>query len=425
LVPNVSVRKRVRSPAGRDLVLEETLAGFAATTSPKTRIRRLTSSLHTAARWDAPDATYISDFCVHPSGELSVALISDDRIVSLVRLDSALHELGAKELHDPDAANDPHASDAGITDLVASGLAIDAARIGANGEAVFTVVVSNFYALIGYRQSFASGDWSAPARTLIEPPIALTPFLPIGGSFDTFGAIAAWSRPSLDLDEDGNAYVALWAHPKRIREHVALFDDGLVPLPGDPTFPTAGDSDILLTKLDANGARLWSRVIGSEHEDEPYALRVHGGSVAVVGRSRRFPSFDNTFWDALVTVTSASGDASETRTLELDASSILLAAEGRAGGGFWVGGSDGWSQNPEGLSVTSNGTKLLLELPNLTDAPVRHELAPGPRHNEVRALLAAPGGLAFAGHEDGPIMHTGDGDPSQIHSTGVLGFLPD
>ena len=31
----------------------------------------------------------------------------------------------------------------------------------------------------------------ATLRTLIEPPAGLTPFLPIGGSFDTFGAIGA------------------------------------------------------------------------------------------------------------------------------------------------------------------------------------------------------------------------------------------
>jgi hypothetical protein len=27
----------------------------------------------------------------------------------------------------------------------------------------------------------------------------------------------------------------------------------------------------------------------------------------------------------------------------------------------------------------------------------------------------------YAGHEDGPVMHTGDADPSLIHATGVLG----
>ena len=179
-----------------------------------------------------------------------------------------------------------------------------------------------------------------------------------------------------------------------------------------------------MTKLDPNGKRRWSRVVGSEHEDEPYAIRARGDAVAVVGRSRRFPGFDNTAWDALVSVTSASGDATETATLGLDASSILLGVEARAGGGFWLAGSDGWVQNPDGLSILSDGKPLLLELPSLSAAPVRRALVAGPRHNELRSLLAGPEGIAFAGHEDGPITHTGDSDASAIHATGVLGFLP-
>ena len=242
LVPGVSERKRVRSPAGRDLVLEEALIGFSATL-PQTRLRRLTANLRTAALWAAPDATYISDFCVHPSGELSVVLVSTTGTVSLVRLDAQLNDLGTSELHDPDAANDPHAAEAGVTDLSANGLALDSARIGAKGEAVFTVVVSTVNAVIGYQQSFGSGGWSTPDRTLVEPPVGLTPFLPIGGSFDTFGAIVAWFRASLDMDESGNAYVAIWAGPPRIRAHVSAFQDGLTALPGDPNVPNAGDSE--------------------------------------------------------------------------------------------------------------------------------------------------------------------------------------
>jgi len=242
---------------------------------------------------------------VHPSGEISAIVVSVDRLISVVRLGADLSELGALEIHDPDVAQDPHAAEAGASDLLGNSLAQDPARIGANGENVFAVVVSSINAVLGYRLSFAQGAWSTPVRTLIEPPVGLTPFLPIGGSFDTFGAMTAWFRAPLDLDEDGNAYVVTWANPKRIRAHVALFDDGLTPVPGDPDAPGATDADLLLTKLDAAGERLWSRVIGSEHEDEPYAIRARGGSVAVVGRSRRFPGFDNTVWDALLSVSTA------------------------------------------------------------------------------------------------------------------------
>jgi len=66
---------------------------------------------------------------------------------------------------------------------------------------------------------------------------------------------------------------------------------------------------------------------------------------------------------------------------------------------------------------------LLLELQTADADPVRIPLQAGPRHNELRSVLASDAHRWFAGHEDGPIMHTGDGDLSQIHATGVLGFV--
>jgi hypothetical protein len=123
-------------------------------------------------------------------------------------------------------------------------------------------------------------------------------------------------------------------------------------------------------------------------------------------------------------VTAANGDAIGTRTLPLDASGILLAVDGLPDGGWVVGGSDGWSQNPDGLSVLSFGKKLLLELPTIDALPVRIDLPAGPRHNEVRAVIAGADAIWLGGQDDGPIMHTGDGDPSQIHADGVVGIVP-
>lgn len=424
LVPGVSERKRLRSSSGTTWVLEETLLGFGEDRPPATRVRRLRGTDLTEPGWPAPDGQYISDVCLHPSGELSVALVSENHVVSLVRLAGDLTPLGNYELHDPDVAQDPHASGTGVGDLQAKSLIWDAVRACANGEATFTVVVTSLNAVIGYRQHFADGVWSAPERTLIEPPSALSPHLPTGGSFDPFGAIVEWFRAPLDIDQQGNAYVATWASPKRIRDHVAVFADELAPLPADPLAPQAGDSDILLTKLDPDGRRLWTRVVGSEHEDEPYSVRTHGDFVAVVGRARRFPGFDNTIWDGLVSVTSATGDDAGSRTLAFDASSILLAVDARPTGGWLLAGSEGWTQNPDGLSILSYGTKLLLELPRLEDAPLRRPLAQAPRHSQLNSVLGVADRILFAGHEDGPITHSGDEDPAEIHATGVLGSLP-
>jgi hypothetical protein len=313
---------------------------------------------------------------------------------------------------------------AGALDLRANALTNDAAQIASVDEAVVAVVSSSWSSVIAYRTSFADGAWTPPQRTLIEPPVSLVPHLPIGGSFDTFGAMVAWFRPLLDVDEAGDAYVAIWASPKRIQAHAGVFQDGLVPLPGDPDAPGVRDADVLVTKMDRTGTRAWSRVVGTMHEDEPYALRAQAGSVAVVGRSRRFPGFDNRIWDGLVAVLSSSGEAGGSRVVPLDGSAVLLAVDALPGQGWVLGGSDGWAQNPDGLSVVAFGTKLLALLPAI-DAPLtRVALPPGPRHNELRTVLARPDRILFGGHEDGPIMHTGDGDPRLIFATGVLGEVP-
>ena len=423
-IPDWSVRKRVPSASQGEVVLEEMLASFADASPAKTRVRTLPSRGASEQTWSTPDGAYISDFCRHPSGDVSAIVIELDRTVSLVRLSPHLEQTAIARIHDPDIATDPNVSDAGALDLVANGLAPDAARIASVGEDVVATVDSSWNSIIAYRVELTNGAWSAPKRTLIEPPVGLEPFLPIGGSFDTFGAMFDWFRSMLDVDESGNAYVATWANPRRIRAHAAAFGDGATPLPGDPSEPTAGDSDVLVTKVDRDGARVWSRVVGTTHEDEPYAMRSRFGVVAVSGRARRLPGFDNTTWDAFVSVLSTDGQLVGSRAIPLDASSIFLAVDVAPTGGFVLGGSDGWTQNPDGLSVLSFGTKLLLELPTFDAAPVRLPLPSGPRHNEIRTVVAEPTQIAFGGHEDGPVMHTGDTDPSLIRATGVLGSVP-
>lgn len=416
-----SVRKRVRTEGGADLVLEEVLTSYLDSLPRPMRLRRITSDGATIRSWTAPAGSVLSDFCEHPSGAISAILIAPDRTPSLERLAPDLTSLGNWVMHDPLIASDPHVSDAGALDLLANGFAWDAARVASLGEAVVAVVDTSWNSIIAYRTSFSNGAWAQPQRTLIEPPAGLTPFLPIGGSFDTFGAIVVWFRALLDVDEAGNAYIATWASPSRIRAHTSEFGDGLVPLPADPLAPSAGDSDVLLTKMDSAGARIWSRVVGTMHEDEPYGIRAHSGAVAVVGRARRFPGLDNTIWDPFLSVVSSSGDFVGSRALPMNASGIFLAVDSFPTGGWVLGGSDGWSQNPDGLSVLSYGTKLFALLPTVDGALSRVPLPDGPRHNEIRTVLADPSHLWFGGHEDGPIMHTGDADPSLIVATGVLG----
>ncbi len=415
-----AVRTRLRTGSGLTILHEERPVGFPISTLAPTRLRRLADVRSPERSWIPPAALMIADAAWHPSGELSVVLVAKDGAVSLARLTAELEPMAIGELHDPGFVDDPLNASVHETDLHAHVLFSQgtSARVCADGE--HTVVAVNNVAseLVTYRLDFAGG-WSLPKRTVVEPPVGTSPLLPIGGSFDTFGAMEAWWRPLLDVDASGNAYVAVWASPRRIQKHDAAFAEALVPTSSAPD--SALDSDVLLTKIDRDGNRVWSRVLGSAHEDEPYAIRASAKAVAVAGRARRQPGFDNTFWDAFVSVCSLDGQSLGTRVIARDASSILLSIDA-LGSGWVVSGSEGWTQNPDGLSVLSFGRKLLLELPTLDADPIAIALPTGPRHNEVRSVSVGPKLLWYAGSEDGPVMHTDDGDPTQIHASGIVGF---
>ncbi|HVP60939.1 MAG TPA: hypothetical protein VMT11_10295 [Myxococcaceae bacterium] len=405
--------------AGNDVALEEQLTSFTVLPLGASRIQRIDAA--GAPSWNAPQGFFIEDAALHPSGAVSAVLVDTDFGVWLARLAPDLALLELAQLVDPAVATDPF-PDAGFpppTTLTANSLPRDSVRTAADGEDAVVAVITPLESVLLYRIAFTT-RWEAPRRTLVLPVTPHTPFLPIGGTFDTFGAMWSSFGPLLDVDPDGNAYLAFWANPGIRRSHAAFTGDDLAPVSPERF---SQDSDVLLEKFDRSGARQWSRLIGTVNEDEPYALRATTSEVAVVGRARRFPGFDNTFWDAFLSVSGGDGTVRPTRRFELDASSILLAVDALPNGGWVVGGSEGWAQNPEGLSVLSFGTKLLAEVPAADADLVRIGLPAGPRHNEIRTVLAGPSGIWFGGHEDGPVMHTGDGDPSQIHATGVLGFM--
>jgi len=329
--------------------------------------------------------------------------------------------LELRQLVDPDIARDPLPG--GVTppiELTVTALPRDSVRVAADGEDAVVVAMTPLESVILYRVAFFP-RWADPRRALVMPVRPHIPFLPIGGSFDTFGAMWSSFRALVDVDDQGNAYVAFWAQPQKIQVAAAFTGEPLMKLAPDQL---SQDSDVLLSKVDRSGTRLWTRVVGTANEDEPYALRAAHGEVAVAGRARRVPGGDNTFWDGFLAVSGADGVPRSTRTFHLDASSIFLALDGLPDGGWLAGGSEGWSQNPEGLSVLSFGSKLLVELPDGAAEPLRVPLPAGPRHNEIRSVSADATHRWFAGHEDGPVMHTGDGDLSQIHSTAFVGVVP-
>src|SRR5262249_39755709 len=73
-IPGWSVRKRIRAPGGGDLALEQVLASFLVADPGRSRIEHIGVSGASDRSFDAPTDAFLTDFCVHPSGEISALL---------------------------------------------------------------------------------------------------------------------------------------------------------------------------------------------------------------------------------------------------------------------------------------------------------------------------------------------------------------
>src|SRR5262249_49131240 len=209
---------RVRVSPTRTVVLEEMLGALDEVDPGPRRVRSIDRATFAERTWAPAPASRIADIALHPSGELSVAVVDDSHRISVVRLDADLAPVAETPLVDAQAGRDPlqipgEPEDA---ELLAHFFTANAVRVAPAGEELVVAVLTVRESVIAYRLRLVDGAWTTAWRALVEPAQILTPFLPIGGSFDTFGAIVAWFRPSLATDCNGDAYIAVCAGQKRI-----------------------------------------------------------------------------------------------------------------------------------------------------------------------------------------------------------------
>ena len=251
-------------------------------------------------------------------------------------------------------------------------------------------------------------------------------FLPIGGSYDDFDAVTAPYLVHLGVDGSGRAFVAQFADSNRIQSHNTKMGTSLELL-RDKLHPRERTQDVLVSGFDRDGSVAFATVVGMpDVEDEVFGIAVGEGRVAVLGRHRRELGRDNTEIHVMVAELSAAG--APLATTSFDALDSGLAQSGAyVGSQLWVGGTEGWVQNPSGRSVSREGQPFLVRLsddPAIQGRRVVERfdslLPPTSGHAELRALRvhtnAGATTLFVGGHEYGPQTHTGDGDPSLIRS---------
>jgi hypothetical protein len=193
---------------------------------------------------------------------------------------------------------------------------------------------------------------------------------------------------------------------------------------------TERPSDTLVTRIERDGSRSLQLVVGTaDVDDEPFAIAcASDGRVAVAGRHRREPGRDNTEIHGFAAVVDPERGTFVPLSFDGEALALFQTAAFDEGGALWLGGTEGWLQNPVGVSVGGRGVPFVLRWdPRDASAPTRRSLRALRGHAELRALVAtgvSDPTLWLAGVEDGPLTHTFDGDRAALRGDGWLAVRP-
>jgi len=399
---DVGVRRAVVMKARRArndyLLLLETLMPLTDVERPDRVLRRFRVGAP-ALDYAPPAGSTIADFATHPSGEVSIMLVSDAGY--------------ALERWTSDGARNGPVMVEGV---VPSSWSHDAARVAPLGEDVVLALRADDNAVRAFRYAPDGGRYRTVWETIVEPANDLLPRALTSGSFDTFGQLRTPFRAYVDIGPDGAVWVGVLNDPGTdlLAVHNATFGDDL-----RGVSQTGPSYDVLVTLLEPTGRRVFSRMVGTPWHDEIYGLRAVPGALLVVGRSETIPG-DAGGWDGLLARVNEDGTVAA-GTFDVDAGDILFDADVLADGRTVAVGATGYADNPSGGSISE--TCSLLALIVTGQVPTRVALPSLPRHNQLRTVLADAATVWVAGMSNGPGTHSGDTDRSVIRADPFVATL--
>lgn len=370
----------------------------------------------------------------HPSRAWTAALVDARGAVSLVRGNADGSIVARVAADDPMFAADRLAWFEGgggppTHTPVAPGRAEDSVRLAASGEDVLLTLTTYWGSALAYRWRFVDGAFVRGPRTLLAPANPLPVFIPDTASYDVFDAVTnPWSTHAC-VAPDGRAYVAIWVDHSRLQVLNAAWGTRLSLVRRDLTI-VERPSDILVTRVERDGARSLQLVVGTaDVDDEPFAIACAAdGRVAVAGRHRREPGRDNTEIHGFAAVIDGDRGTFVPRTFDGQQLALFQTAAFDARGALWLGGTEDWVQNPVGVSVGGQGRPFVVRWDAREPGePERVTVAATRGHSEVRAIAvtgANDAALWLAGIEDGPVTHTFDGNRAALRGDGWVSIRP-
>lgn len=373
------------------LLLLETPIALGELKAPERILRRFRPERMPLDYVPPPGAT-ISDFATHPGGEVSILLVSD--IVY------------ALERWRPDGSRSGAVEVASVVPTYWSG---DPGRISPAGDDVVLALRANDNSVRAYRYTPEGVSYRRVWESLVEPVNDLLPRGLTSGSFDTFGQLQNPFRVYADVGPDGAVWVGLLADPGTdlLERHNATFGDDL-----RSVSDTRLSYDVLVTQLDGAGRRVFSRMVGTQWNDEIYGMRAVPGAMLVVGRTETSPG-DAGGWDGLLARVADEGTVF-VRTFHVNAADIAFDADLLSDGRTVIVGGTGYTDNPSGGSISESCSLLAMVLSENTQTVL--PLPTLPKHNHLRTLVADVSTAWVAGMTNGPGTHSGDNDPSAIRA---------
>lgn len=412
--PGVAVVKASAHGAGW-VVLTERLGGLEPRTTPDRQLRVSVDGLTAGAPITAATGWSIIDMAVHPSGQLSVVLVGD-RSLRLQRRQADGSLIGESDFTDALAASDPYLGDPiEIVDsqsLVPRGTR-DAVRVAPLGEDLILVLRTGRHAVVAHRLApLLGGQFSRVWRSLVEPGVSMGGRGLTSGSADPFRSLDNHWQLRLDVDpQQPRIAVAVNVDQTELAEgHAAYFNE--------PAVAGLGYG-MLATRLSVQGQRLGTVVVDTVKRSEVHALRWSGDTLLMAGRVLTERRADGFGWDGFLARLPASGGGS-VQVLDFDRGDVILDVAPLPDGRIQVAGASGYWQNPSGGSISEEAQPLLAVLPAAAGPAQRVPLSAGPRHNQVRTLVAWQGRWLVGGLENGPGTHSADADPALRAADGYL-----
>ncbi len=393
------------------VALKERIQPQYAITAPKRTISWMDDRFHEVRSYDPPDGWHLIDAVVHPSGHVSAALVNVDlkRIpllqVKLLRFNKTGIQF-ERELT-------PLPQDGDRIRYFPSSL--DRIRLHAFNEDVYAVVRWDHNEITASRFSFVSGLFHQQWQTLVEPDAYCGFFGIIGGGYDNFHQGDRYSFVYCDVDIDGSLYVAVQSHEELLADHDRVFGENLS-AGADPANYQFGVA--ILSKLTSDGARVYARLEGHSRQVRLLNMNVDHGSIYFTGRIKK--NSDPNGWDAwILHADPQTGAERYDVNLDLKNGDMFWSAAPLPDGRVVAVGSNDYTQNPAGLSVSDSRAAIAVLLNGQGQLVESYTLPQGPtaRGSEAIDVRIVGSTLVVAGAHNAPGTH------AEVYSDGFIATI--